>query len=459
MGIEIRPAGMLAMLDEKAEKLDQMKEAFVSSKQGMTQFIADENLQGEAFSAAKNRMSNWLLVLESYETFIDRSKQIDNQLKGIISGTFGSLTEVSEDYWLSEVNRIKSEMDYYNGLADKIERNATEELTTSEKTRVKNYRGNAKLLAKGQLQHAEDMLSDIRNYVAQTDNLYCDSDFAALDSSIDRAIKAITQASFDPKTNKWKKMDTSWVNDLKKNNANVRDTYYIELSKDGESFAIVGNFAYVNGKKYNLLDNDAFQIVSGVLSNNKMWNELASNAGTTAEELLRAVGIAENGTVTISGDYCTFKDFKMAAGAQKMTTRCRVDNIKSLSRPNASFSSAKWAKFGKIAKGFGKVSGPISFATGGLSAIDAYNEEYEAGAGLTEDQRRTNATVAAGIDVGKTAASTVAGTATFDALAPGLATVGTTICPGVGTAVGILVAGGISALVSFGVDKGLDAVI
>ena len=455
MGIEIRPAAVIAMLDEKSQKFDVMKETFSRSKQAMRQFIDDDTLRGEAYSAAKERFWYNLQAIEAFELSIDRSKQIDSQFKSIIEGTWGAMAEVSEDYWVNERVKVIKKIRYFQNKGEQAQKRADADPTNFvDRARAPYYQMQVEAY-KNALRIPDEMIRKIHDYCRQTDGLYNDADLNALDESLNRAISAFDSATFNHETKTWEKMDKSCFEGLSKSVKKVQNKYYLELSKKEDSWALSDQFAYIQGKIYDLTDDEAFQFVLAFLTSDDMWKKFAEEAGKSSEELLREVGIAKIGKMSREGEYCIFSGFEMLTGAQRMTTRCRIDNIKNLIRPAASQKASNLAKFSNVSKGVGRACVGITIATGVFSAGSTYVSEYEAGEGLSEGKRRSNANVATGIDIAKTGASVAAGTGGFYAGMAFGAAIGS-VFPGVGTVVGAVAGGLIGALASVATEELID---
>ena len=405
MGIEIRPAAVIAMLDEKAQKFEVMKETFSQSKQAMRQFIDDDTLRGEAYSVAKERFWYNLQAIEAFELSIDRSKQIDSQFKSIIEGTWGAMAEVSEDYWVNERVKVIKKIRYFQNKGEQAQKRADADPTNFvDRARAPYYQMQVEAY-KNALRIPDEMIRKIHDYCRQTDGLYNDADLNALDESLNRAISAFDSATFNHETKTWEKMDKSCFEGLSKSVKKVQNKYYLELSKKEDSWALSDQFAYIQGKIYDLTDDEAFQFVLAFLTSDDMWKKFAEEAGKSSEELLREVGIAKIGKMSREGEYCIFSGFEMLTGAQRMTTRCRIDNIKNLIRPAASQKASNLAKFSNVSKGVGRACVGITIATGVFSAGSTFVSEYEAGEGLPEDRRVSNAEASALIDAGNTGAS------------------------------------------------------
>ena len=229
MSIELRPAAVKAMLDEKARKFDKMKETFTRSKQAMYQFIYDDTLKGAAYDAAKERFACHIQTIEAFELWVDRSKQIDSRFKSIIEGTWGGMTQVSESYWLNQRDRCSNKISYFENKAEQAERNAQDPTKIVDTIRWPYYRMQVAAYQNA-WNIANDFLNKIYQYCNETNNLYNDADLNALDVSIGQAISAFNNAKFNPETKTWAKMDTSCFDGMAKNVEKVRDDYLCEMS-------------------------------------------------------------------------------------------------------------------------------------------------------------------------------------------------------------------------------------
>ena len=468
MGIEIRPAAVAAMLDEKAWKLDKMKETFTQSVQAMYQFVYDDTLKGAAYDAAKERFACHIQTIEAFELWVDRSKQIDSSFKRIIERTWGGMAEVSETYWLDQRARCSSKITYFKDKAERAERSALDPTQVVDAIRGPYYRMQVSAYENA-WNIANDFLNKIYQYCNETNNIYNDADLNALDTSIGQAISAFNNAKFNPETKTWAKMDTSCFDGMAKNVEKVQETYNLKLSETEDTVIFTEDlkYAYCKGKKYNLDNDDEFEEFDKVMRKEDFdWLEtLANNSisgawGTAWKYNIQAAvqdgalsvgrksllnaGILRPGTINIKDGYATFRGFKMADGAGKMLTRCKVSNLNKFATVRA---TQFFERCGKFSDGVGtKVGGCVISAALAIPNIkSAYDKEYERGFYLPEDRRRSNAEAAGIVSAGKSGVSIAAGAAAG-------AAVGTFICPGIGT-VGGLVVGYVGGLIgSYGYD-------
>ena len=229
MSIELRPAAVKSMLDEKAWKFDKMKETFTQSVQAMYQFVYDDTLKGAAYDAAKERFACHIQTIEAFELWVDRSKQIDSSFKRIIERTWGGMAEVSETYWLDQRARCSSKITYFKDKAERAERSALDPTQVVDAIRGPYYRMQVSAYENA-WNIANDFLNKIYQYCNETNNIYNDADLNALDTSIGQAISAFNNAKFNPETKTWAKMDTSCFDGMAKNVEKVRDDYLCEMS-------------------------------------------------------------------------------------------------------------------------------------------------------------------------------------------------------------------------------------
>ena len=199
--------------------------------------------------------------------------------------------------------------------------------------------------------------------------------------------------------------DLEWAStmdaDYKESFAKQKDRLNREASKEEGVIGISddGTKVFIGGEAYDLDSMDPSLLRSILLSlaqaGLKIGEHFVVAAGArTARDILKAVGIAKPGTYTTSNGYVIFRDYQMADGAKKMTTRITKENWKKYERPFA-IDSAKATKleYGGVARNLSRVARAIPPVGALTEGVFAGFEEYNTYPFLPEGERLSNALV------------------------------------------------------------------
>lgn len=406
MGIEIRPAAVLGQLSEKSNKTSALREECKRIKKNIDLFYEDAfDLCGTGFDSAKNHFREYISLIDAIIAMTYKIDRSDDVVKNALLNRFGSEVEVSEDYWR---NRQQEAMDSIKAIDDKLEESCKVKFGSID-TVAAAYIFDSCVSAKAQWQTLENrasaMLSKIYSYCDETNNIYGGIDELA--TAISKGILAFSN-SFDYAAKTWNQLDTSWKNDIDSYFGNAGADILLAKSLGGEPIFTEDGWAYIDGKRYDLLDAEDFELADSVMGN------LGEESRQSVLEGLWKDGF-ESGSLVASEH--GFAELSGVLG--------------------------KAAKFGGVV---------LVGIFGVVDAKLAYDSAYTNSRG-TEDQRRSKAESAAAKKVGTTVVSTGGGVVGAYAGAA----IGSLICPGIGTAIGGLIGGIIGSVAAETASEGILA--
>ena len=211
MTIEIRPAAVRNQISEKKRLLNRMAIAASVIRSAVTNFCAAQEFSGDAYTVAREHMAKYLNYLDVFEACIEKVRAADNQIRDAL-GAFGGMSVVSEQEWLDSKRQAKwwamscwSRSSYY--LQNYLEYGYSEAYSNCV-DRAREWEGRA--------DRAEEMLSKIRSYREQTDNVHGGDDLSALYDAVRAGSAAfVASCTYDAETHVWGKVDSSWYDDTR----------------------------------------------------------------------------------------------------------------------------------------------------------------------------------------------------------------------------------------------------
>lgn len=205
MSIEIRPASVREQIQQKARVIAECQSKLPLIAGEINGFCSSGRLEGEAYGAAKGHMQQYVGLVKMFHVAAELTRRADNRVLAALD-RFGGASVVSEQEW---IQKKKDANDLLSSLNGRLESLRNQPLSPSTGFMAASLQASM-AGCRRQASYAEDMLSKIYSYCAETNSLY-EGELHDLSVAVASGVRAFSDCEFDSRTGEWGFLDKSWM--------------------------------------------------------------------------------------------------------------------------------------------------------------------------------------------------------------------------------------------------------